>query len=662
MKNINTLLIANRGEIAVRIIKTAQKMGIKTLAVHDESERKALHVQKADFAISLGKGSIGETYLNIDKIIQIARENQVDAVHPGYGFLSENSQFAKACEENGLIFIGPGPEAIRLMGDKLAAANTAKKINIPLLKFPNNQNNGEIPHPAKEDFPVMVKASAGGGGKGMRIVDLPEKYKDALESTSREAKKYFGDGTVYVEKYLANPKHIEIQVLADKHGNAVHLFERECSIQRRHQKIIEEAPAPALSAKTRKEMTEAALKIVRELQYTSAGTVEFLVDENENFYFMEMNTRIQVEHPVTEMITGIDIVREQIRIARGLPLSFKQEDVKIKGHAVEARIYAENVNNQFLPSPGKLEQFSYKKLENVRIDSGVTNQTGISADYDPMIAKVTAWGEDRYSAVDQLSKALTNMSVTGIKHNLPYLKEIINHPAFTANKHTTQFINLHHKEIIESIEKEKNNSEPDFLLGGFMFLQMGNQKKQDKTLWEQIGYWRHLMKLTVSLNDRKHNVTIRKISDNLLEIQTDERNFQTRLLAINDDTLKIEIKGRQTEYFYSEISLGKFEITWNGISHLLSIEDYSDIIKNKKQQSKKEQNGNRIHSPMFGKVLEIKAQSGEVVKKGETLLILEAMKMENNILAEQDTKIKKIFVNQGDQVKDGQVLIETVSV
>jgi len=279
-----------------------------------------------------------------------------------------------------------------------------------------------------------------------------------------------------------------------------------------------------------------------------------------------------------------------------------------------------------------------------------------------MIAKVTAWGEDRYSAIDQLSKALTNMSVTGIKQNLPYLKEIITHPAFLENKHTTQFINTIHKEIIASIEKEKNKTDQDFLLAGLLFLQMNVRKSQENNLWNQIGYWRHLMKLTVSINDSKQTVTVKKISDDLLEIQTDDRSFRSRMIELSDDTLKIEVNEKQTELFYSEISEGKLGITWNGISHLLSIEDYSDVIKNKKKQSNKEQNGDQIYSPMFGKVLEVKTQNGMVVKKGETLLILEAMKMENNILAEQDTKIKKIFVNPGDQVKDGQVLIETVSV
>jgi acetyl-CoA carboxylase biotin carboxylase subunit len=661
MKNINRILIANRGEIAVRIIKTACEMGIETIAVHDVSEAEAMHVKKADKAVSLGEGTLKDTYLNIDKIIQIARENEVDAIHPGYGFLSENPSFAEACQKNHIVFIGPGPEAIRLMGNKLEAANTAKKINIPLLKYPSETNKGGIPELNAGDFPIMVKASAGGGGKGMRIVRQPEELKDAMESTAREAKNYFGDDTVYIEKYLANPKHIEIQVLADHHGNAVHLFERECSIQRRHQKIIEEAPSPALSEETRKKMTEAALRIVREINYTNAGTVEFLLDSTENFYFMEMNTRIQVEHPVTEMITGVDIVREQIRIAQGLPLSFTQEEVKMNGHAIESRIYAEDVNKNFLPSPGKLQRFIQPEMTNIRIDSGILTSAEISPDYDPMIAKVSAWDEDRSSAIQRLTNGLNRMAATGIKNNLSYLRKTINHPEFLEGRHTTRFVEVYHDNIIESLNSEKKMVDDRFLIAAILFQQM-NPLKKSSNIWETMGYWNNLIQKTLNLNDESKTITAKPISNSTLNIETNENNFQANLLLLTKEEIRLEINAVQTTFSYTEKADGQLELIRKGISHFISLSDYSEVIQHKKKNKEKHKTNEQIFAPMFGKVLDIKAKNGKLVKKGETLLILEAMKMENNILALEDTKIKKIFVNKGDQVKDGQVLIETVPV
>ncbi|RQW07295.1 acetyl-CoA carboxylase biotin carboxylase subunit, partial [candidate division KSB1 bacterium] len=412
------ILIANRGEIAVRVIKACQELGIKTVAVYSEADRTALHVQLADEAVLLGAPPPLESYLNIDKIISVAHQTEAEAIHPGYGFLAENSAFAERCEKEKIIFIGPNSKAMALVGDKLRSRQTMSAAKIPII--PGMQQkvaDFELLkiEAEKIGYPVMLKASAGGGGKGMRIVYSSEELKEAMEAGMREAKSAFGDESIYLEKFIEQPRHVEFQVIADHHGNVVHLFERECSIQRRHQKIIEESPSVALDDELRLKMGETAKRVIKESDYTNAGTVEFLLDKNKNFYFLEVNARIQVEHPVTEFVTGIDLVKLQIRIAAGEPLPFRQEDVQQTGHAIECRIYAEDPENNFLPSLGTIHFVQEPTGPWVRTDSGLYSGIEVSIYYDPILSKLIVWGQDRNDAIQRMKNALDNYIILGIK-------------------------------------------------------------------------------------------------------------------------------------------------------------------------------------------------------------------------------------------------------
>ena len=446
MPNMNKVLVANRGEIALRIMRTLRKMGIKTVAVYSEADRQALHVKYADEAVLLGPAPSAASYLDGDKIIRYARELGVDGIHPGYGFLSENAAFAQKVQDAGIKFIGPDPHAIRVMGSKLAAKETVKAYDIPLV--PGTDTAIENIEDAKETarnigFPILIKASAGGGGKGMRIVEKEEEFTEQMERAVSEARAAFGDGSVFIEKYVGSPRHIEVQVLADEHGNTVHLFERECSVQRRHQKVIEEAPSAALSPEIRRRIGEAAVNVARSCNYTGAGTVEFLLDENRNFYFLEMNTRLQVEHPVTEMITGVDLVEQQIRIARGEKLTFRQEDLHIRGHAIEVRVYAEDPFHDFLPSIGNLRKYRRPEGPNIRLDDAYEQGMDIPIYYDPMIAKLITWGHDRTEAIAAMKEAIDGYAIDGISTTLPFGRFVMEHPAFVNGDFDTHFVKKH---------------------------------------------------------------------------------------------------------------------------------------------------------------------------------------------------------------------------
>ncbi|MEJ8755380.1 acetyl-CoA carboxylase biotin carboxylase subunit [Pontibacter sp. H259] len=443
MRKIKKLLVANRGEIALRVMRTAKEMGIKTVAIYSEADRNALHVRFADEAVCVGGPKSNESYLRGDVIIAVCKQLQVDAIHPGYGFLSENAGFAKAVEEAGLIFIGPSPEAIELMGSKLAAKAAVAKYNIPMV--PGTEYAITDVEEAKSiasniGFPILIKASAGGGGKGMRVVESVEVFEEQMQLAVSEATSAFGDGSVFIEKYIGSPRHIEIQVLGDTHGNIVHLFERECSIQRRHQKVIEEAPSAVLTPELRDEMGRCAVNVAKACNYVGAGTVEFLVDENLNFYFLEMNTRLQVEHPVTEQITGLDLVREQIMVAQGNPLAFAQEDLTINGHALELRVYAEDPANNFLPDIGRLETYKRPQGLGVRVDDGFEQGMDIPIYYDPMIAKLVTFGKDRQEAIEKMLRAIDEYQITGIETTLPFGKFVLQHEAFVSGNFDTKFI------------------------------------------------------------------------------------------------------------------------------------------------------------------------------------------------------------------------------
>lgn len=453
------ILIANRGEIAIRIMKTAQKMGIKTVAVYSSADRNAPHVKLADQAICIGEPPSKQSYLRGDKIIEAAKQLNVDAIHPGYGFLSENANFAELCEQNNIIFIGPKSKAIRIMGSKLAAKEAVKAYNIPMVPGSDEAitDMAKAKVIAKEiGFPILIKASAGGGGKGMRIVEKEADLESQMNRAISEATSAFGDGSVFIEKYVTSPRHVEIQVMADSHGNVLHFFERECSIQRRHQKVIEEAPSSVLTPKLREAMGQAAIKVAKACDYLGAGTVEFLLDANHDFFFLEMNTRLQVEHPVTELITGVDLVELQIHVARGEALQIKQGDLKINGHALELRVYAEDPLNNFLPSVGHLDKYELPVGENIRVDNGFEEGMDIPIYYDPMLSKLITYGKTRDEAIQLMINAIDNYHVKGVQTTLPFGKFVCEHDAFRSGHFDTHFVkNYYSTEALKAQTEEE---------------------------------------------------------------------------------------------------------------------------------------------------------------------------------------------------------------
>lgn len=461
------ILVANRGEIALRVMRSARKMGIKTVAVYSEADRNAPHVRFADEAVCLGPPPSNQSYLLADKIIRFAKELNVDGIHPGYGFLSENSEFARKVEAAGISFIGPKPHAIEIMGSKLAAKDTVKAYDIPMV--PGVDEAISDVKKAKKianeiGYPILIKASAGGGGKGMRLVEDEQDFEEQMDRAVSEAVSAFGDGAVFIEKFVTSPRHIEIQILADQHGNCIYLFERECSIQRRHQKVVEEAPSAILSPEMRKAMGEAAVRVARSCDYVGAGTVEFLVDDKMNFYFLEMNTRLQVEHPVTELITGIDLVEAQIRVARGEPLPVKQEDLIIKGHAVELRVYAEDPLDNFMPSIGRIDTYKVPVGTGIRVDDGYEEGMDIPIYYDPMIAKLITYGDSREAAIQKMKEAILAYEIEGPATTLPFGLFVMEHEAFTSGNFDTKFVNNYYSpELIK--EKEAESQEIAALAG-----------------------------------------------------------------------------------------------------------------------------------------------------------------------------------------------------
>jgi len=459
LNKMKKILVANRGEIAIRVMKTAQKMGIKTVAVYSTADRNAPHVKFADEAVLIGEAPSNQSYLLGEKIIEVAKQLNVDGIHPGYGFLSENADFAELCEANNVTFIGPKSYAIKVMGSKLAAKDAVKAYDIPMVPG-TDQAITDISEAKKIaqgiGFPILIKASAGGGGKGMRIVEKEADFESQMNRAISEAVNAFGDGSVFIEKYVASPRHIEIQVMADTHGNIIHLFERECSIQRRHQKVVEEAPSAVLTPELREKMGQAAIKVAKACDYVGAGTVEFLLDDQHNFYFLEMNTRLQVEHPVSEIIAGVDLVELQIQVARGEVLPIKQEDLKINGHALELRVYAEDPLNDFLPSVGHLEQYQIPVGDGIRVDNGFEEGMDIPIYYDPMLAKLITYGKTREEAIQIMLKAISEYKVKGIETTLPFGAFVCQHEAFTSGNFDTHFVKKYYspEALQQQTEKE----------------------------------------------------------------------------------------------------------------------------------------------------------------------------------------------------------------
>ncbi|MBT4333362.1 MAG: acetyl-CoA carboxylase biotin carboxylase subunit [Candidatus Cloacimonetes bacterium] len=672
MKLFKKILIANRGEIAVRIMKSAQTLGIKTVAIYAQADIDSIHVDFADEAYCVGEVELSETYLNIDKIIDLAEKTGCDAIHPGYGFLSENSKFVEACDARNIVFIGPNAASMELMGNKIQARKFIESIGVPQVDAVIGDAESLFEKSKKIPFPILIKAAAGGGGKGMRIVRHEEEMKDALEATSREAKSYFGNGDIFIEKYLENPRHIEFQVLGDNFGNVVHLFERECSIQRRHQKIIEEAPSPTVDPELRKRMGEAAVRIGKETNYNSAGTIEFLVDSNKNFYFLEMNTRIQVEHPITELTTDVDLVIEQILVAAGNKLRLKQEDLKQTGHAIECRIYAEEPSNNFLPSPGKMSLYVEPQDVETRIDTGINKDTEIKSFYDPMISKLIVHAENREKAIKKMENALSEYKIHGISTNISYLKKIMTFDEYKTNKISTHFCDDHTESIIKNIENERASIPfilPIISFFIYSFKNTCNRKVTNSNVWDYIGYWRNGTSIIFEQIDRI-NETSKKFKI-LVNIQNEKGLFK---FLIEDEKYNVSFKSFDYETnmleFYlntenlisshvSEKSTGRgFVEIQNSIFEIVRHDILDDSLSLKDiEESSLAGSGDSVKSPMPGVVIKIVAEVGQEVKKGDVLIVVEAMKMENSLIAPRDGVIKTIIVKTGDQVDGSTSLI-----
>ncbi|HEV2611422.1 MAG TPA: acetyl/propionyl/methylcrotonyl-CoA carboxylase subunit alpha [Noviherbaspirillum sp.] len=662
------ILIANRGEIACRVAATAHRLGVKSVAVYSEADANAKHVAVCDEAVPIGPAPAKESYLKGDKIIEVALATGAQAIHPGYGFLSENEAFAKACADAGLVFIGPPAPAIHAMGSKSAAKALMETAGVPLVPgyHGDNQDPDFLRQQAdKIGYPVLLKASAGGGGKGMRIVEKSEDFKAALASCKREAISSFGDDKVLVEKYLTRPRHIEIQVFADTQGNCVYLFERDCSVQRRHQKVLEEAPAPGMTEERRRAMGEAAVAAAKAVGYVGAGTVEFIANQDGSFYFMEMNTRLQVEHPVTEMITGLDLVEWQLRVAAGQPLPKKQEELAIRGHALEARIYAENPEKGFLPSIGALRHlhtpeavaFMLGQGESaitpaaIRIDSGVREGDTISPFYDPMIAKLIVWGDDRAEALAHMSQALSEYRIVGLSSNVAFLKRLVESPAFSQADLDTGLIERNHDVLFPKAMPV--TIDVVSLAAAFLLTSEQNVGAAANDPWADTTGWRMNGTLLrrLDFSDESHaypaDIGYRETG---WSVQLGERTAVMTLIERHGAQLVIKVDGatvRGTVVRDGEA----FHVFTGGMHHVLA---YSDPLAH---AGEAEAEGGRLTAPMPGKIVAVLAEKGKTVEKGAPLLIMEAMKMEHTIAAPADGMVEDLLYAVGDQVAEGAQLL-----
>lgn len=649
------ILIANRGEIAVRIIKAAKAMSIATVAIYSEADKDGLHIQLADEAWCIGEESLADTYLNVDKIIDVAVKTGAEAIHPGYGFLAENPKLVAACEKNNIVFIGPSVKAISLMGNKIEARAFVDKLGVPMTKGVTGSPD-ELKQLAKNiDLPILVKAAAGGGGKGMRIVHDWNDLDSVIETTSREAQSYFGDPEVFVEKYVENPRHIEIQVLGDHHGNIIHLYERECSIQRRYQKIIEESPSPTLTKEVREKMGQSAVDIAKAIGYSSAGTIEFLVDKDLNYYFLEMNTRIQVEHPVTEMVTGVDLVQEQIKIAAGNELTFQQSDITQKGHAIEARIYAEEPENDFLPAPGQINFLKEAKGENIRVDTGLTGAVEIKSFFDPMISKLIVWNENRELAIKDLKKALQDYIVLGISTNIPFMLQILHETDYLENEISTKYCDTRTTEINQNAQNRKAALNRDIIAAAYLAYKIQSPQKNN-SVWSKIGFWRMLMEFEFEIEGDSNHYELNRFTDKCVEIKTNDKSYKTAWKSVKQNEVELDFDGETYKVYLAKNAQGQINVSLNGFYFQLN--DPGSLPQMDFYESQHEGDAaNVLKSPMPGKLIKVNVEAGEEVKKGQTLLIVEAMKMENNIIAPRDGQVEEIFAKEGDSVDSSKVLL-----
>ena len=649
------ILIANRGEIAVRVIRTAKQLGVETVSVFSDADDNALHVRMADVAVHIGASPAGESYLCAERVVQAALDSGAEAIHPGYGFLSENPDFVDAVLSAGLVFIGPSATAIRAMGLKDAAKALMHNAGVPVVPgYHDGDQSFELLASEAEriGYPVLIKARAGGGGKGMRLVQSPEQFSEALASAVREAQASFGDAAVLIEKYITQPRHIEVQVFGDNHGNVVHLFERDCSLQRRHQKVVEEAPAPGMTEAVRHAMTNAAVTAAKAINYSGAGTVEFIVDASgplrtDGFWFMEMNTRLQVEHPVTELITGIDLVELQLRVASNEVLPFAQTDVMINGHSVEARLYAEDVAGGFLPASGKIEQLSFG--DRIRVDTGVQSGDSISPFYDPMIAKLIAWAPDRSAALGKLQQALENTHVAGTVTNLAFLNALIQQQDFVNADMDTGLIERALPQLVDVKEPDVSVQ----LLASLVLL--GVNPTQPYTGWRQFGHASHLV--TMQCQQMHYQWRVVLMGQGRVQLQPEHKIdvlCEIKVIDYASDCLTIVLNGqRQSIYVHdwSDDVHTRVSLLSNGCTHVFEQTDPLSVSISDGES------GDSLLAPMTGIVRLLDVSVGQSVQVGDRLLVMEAMKMETSLTAPRDAVITAVHCTPGSSVEGGSVLM-----
>ena len=657
MKKIDSILIANRGEIASRIIRTCRLMGIRTIAVYSEADTNSPYVKEADTAVYIGDNNPNASYLDQNKIIEAAKRTLADAIHPGYGFLSENAAFANLCQENKIIFIGPNTKAIELMGSKSKAKSLMSKHKVPIIPGyqGKDQSNEKLKKEAEKiGFPVLLKATAGGGGKGMRVVNNKKELDNAIAAAKREAMNAFGNDEMIVEKYISSGRHIEFQIFGDQYSNAIHLLERECTIQRRHQKVIEESPSPIMSEKLRKEMGESAVRAAKALNYDNAGTVEFIYDEaSGDYYFLEVNTRLQVEHPVTEEVTGLDLVQMQIESAQGMRLKHEQKDIKGNGYAIEARLYAEDPSNDFLPVTGSIFQFDSPNINGLRVESSIESGSAITIHYDPMIAKIIVHDKDRESAQRKLKYVLRNMNCLGITTNQDFLLSICNNSDFENGKYNTHFIEENPALINKNKDAEKLNLAA---LGATLFDWKNREEK--RTLLNAIpSGWRNNFYSpqaeTFHYKEEPIKVTYRTVTIGF-EFNINNSSYNAKIISRDHNQIQIEINGVQHEFTIIK-KAGNFyinnEITGNVVFN--QQERFPEIIKEKQKGS--------YESPMPSQVIKLLVKEGDKIKSGEGLIVLSSMKMENTILADEDGTVEEVFTIEGENIEAGHLLMKIKS-
>lgn len=658
MSRFSSILVANRGEIALRVMKTAKALGYRIIAVYSEADATAPHVQFADDAYCIGPAPVSDSYLAIDRVLEAAKATGAGAVHPGYGFLSENAAFSEACEEAGLVFIGPAADAITLMGNKAAAKRRMIEAGVPCVPGyeAEDQTIATLVSAANDiGYPIMVKAASGGGGRGMRLVRKAGDLPNAIETARSESENAFGSGELILEKAIMRPRHVEVQVFSDTHGNVIHLNERDCSVQRRHQKVVEEAPCPIMTEGLRAQMGAAAVEAARSINYRGAGTVEFLLDEGGAFYFLEMNTRLQVEHPVTEMITGLDLVAMQIKVAEGEELGITQEEVKIDGHAIEVRLYAEDPAQDFLPVTGRIELWQPAKGEGVRIDSGIVSGQEISPFYDAMIAKVIAWGETREAAGSRLVDALKKTRLFGTTTNKNFLIDILEKETFRTGQVTTAFIE---EEFGTNGITSAELSQTEAAIASVLQFETSRRTARESSLgvnaelmnWSSSGHMEAHYKYSVG-ETCLDPVLVTPRPDKY-EVRFEDRVTTVSIVHLGETSAKLAVNGRRTSAWFMVPEEGRIHLEVDGRTHALRNEFAVS------GRSEDEAGGGRVTSPMHGTLLEVLKRPGDKVSKGDRLAILEAMKMQHEILAEIDGTVGEICGDAGAQVAAGDLILE----